>query len=64
MHLAPVLAIDGPLDYSKSELAKMYQTDIVQVSEELLNCEADGLIQSLKYVLKDRAQKRDGPTAS
>ena len=58
MHITPALAIDGPLDYSKSVLAKIYQTDITQLSEELFNCEADGPSQSLKYVHQDRAQEK------
>ena len=56
------------MDYYKSEPAKIYQTDITQVSEELFNCEADGLISDFPNASSMSTRiggyrKRDGPTA-
>jgi hypothetical protein len=52
--LAPAQAIDGALDYSKTNHAKIYKAGIQQVSKTPFNCEADGLFQFLKEV-QDRA---------
>jgi hypothetical protein len=54
--VAPGLSVDGPLDYSKTEHVKLYRSAIKQVSEELYDCEADGLPQFLKDV-QDRADE-------
>ena len=54
--LAPAQAIDGALDYSKTDHAKIYKAGIQQVSETPFDCEADGLFQFLKEV-QDRADE-------
>lgn len=54
--VAPGLAVQGPLDYSKSEHVKIYKAGIRQVSEELYNCEPEGLPQFLKDI-RDRADE-------
>ena len=54
--LAPALAIEGPLDYSKSEHVKIYRAGIRPISDEPFNCEADGLFQFLKDV-RDRSDE-------
>jgi hypothetical protein len=54
--LAPAQAIDGALDYSKTNHAKIYKAGIQQVSETPFDCEADGLFQFLKEV-QDRADE-------
>ena len=54
--LAPALAIEGPLDYSRTDHAKIYKAGIRQVSDDLFNCEADNLFQFLKDV-QDRADE-------
>ena len=54
--LAPALAIEGALDYTRTEHAKVFRAAIKQVSDELFNCDADGLYQFLKDV-QDRADE-------
>ncbi|KAI2496052.1 hypothetical protein MHU86_18473 [Fragilaria crotonensis] len=54
--LAPALAIDGALDYTRSDHAKIYKAGIRQVLDDLFNCEADNLFQFLKDV-QDRADE-------
>jgi len=54
--LAPALAIDGPLDYTRTDHAKIYKAGIRQVTDDLFNCEADNLFQFLKDV-QDRADE-------
>ena len=53
---APALAIEGLLDYSKSEHVKIFRGAIKPVSETPFDCEADGLHQFLKDV-HDRADE-------
>jgi hypothetical protein len=53
---APALAIEGLLDYSKSEHVKIFRGAIKPVSEAPFDCEADGLHQFLKDV-HDRADE-------
>ena len=53
---APALAIEGLLDYTKSEHAKIYKSGIRQVSDDPFDCEPEGLYQFLKDV-HDRANE-------
>ena len=53
---APALAIEGLLDYSKSEHVKIFRGVIKPISETPFDCEADGLNQFLKEV-HDRADE-------
>ena len=53
---APALAIEGILDYTRSEHIKIYRSGIKQVSENLFDCESEGLYQFLKDV-QDRADE-------
>jgi hypothetical protein len=53
---APALAIEGLLDYSKSEHVKIFRGAIKPVSETPFDCEADGLHRFLKDV-HDRADE-------
>jgi hypothetical protein len=53
---APALAIEGLLDYSKSEHVKIFRCAIKPVSGTPFDCEADGLHQFLKDV-HDRADE-------
>jgi hypothetical protein len=54
--LAPAQSVTGPLDYSKTDHAKIYKAAIQQVSEQLFDCEPEGLFQFLKEV-QDRAEE-------
>ena len=54
--LAPALAIDGALDYTRGDHAKIYKAGIRQVSDDLFNCEVDNLFQFLKDV-QDRTDE-------
>lgn len=53
---APALAVEGLLDYTRSEHAKIYKSGISPISDDPFNCEADGLYQFLKD-LQDRADE-------
>jgi hypothetical protein len=53
---APALAIEGLLDYSKSDHVKIYRGAIKPVSETPFDCEAEGLHQFLRDVY-DRADE-------
>ena len=53
---APALAIEGLLDYSKSDHVKIFRGAIKPVSETPFDCEADGLHQFLRDVY-DRADE-------
>ncbi len=53
---APALAIEGLLDYTKSEHVKIFRGAIKPISETSFDCEADGLHQFLKDV-HDRADE-------
>ena len=53
---APALAIEGLLDYTKSEHAKIYKSGIRQVSDGPFDCEPEGLYQFLKDI-HDRADE-------
>ena len=53
---APALAIEGLLDYSKSDHVKIFRGAIKPVSETPFDCEADGLHQFLRDV-HDRADE-------
>jgi len=50
------MAIDGPLDWSRTDHIKHYRNAIKPVSEELYDCQADGLAQFLKDVM-DRSDE-------
>ena len=52
--LAPAKAINGPLDFTKAEHAKIYKSAIGAVSDDAFNCEADGLFQFIQE-LQDRS---------
>ena len=50
---APALAIDGILDYTKPEHAKIYNSGIrPAISDDPYDCEAGGLFQFLKDIQK------------
>ena len=53
---SPALAVQGLLDYTKSEHSKIYKSAIREVSKEPFDCEAEGLYQFLKDV-QDRADE-------
>ena len=53
---APALAIQGLLDYTRSEHVKIYKSGIKAVSEHAFDCETEGLYQFLKDV-RDRADE-------
>ena len=53
---SPVLAVQGLLDYTKSEHSKIYKSAIREVCKEPFECEADGLYRFLKDV-QDRAEE-------
>ena len=53
---SPALAIQGLLDYTRADHAKIYKSAIREVSKEPFDCEADGLYQFLKDV-QDRADE-------
>jgi hypothetical protein len=53
---APALAIEGLLDYTRSEHVKIYRSGIKSISESAFDCEAEGLYQFLKDV-RDRADE-------
>ena len=53
---APALAIEGLLDYLKSDHVKIYRGAIKPVSETPFDCEAEGLHQILRDVY-NRADK-------
>ena len=53
---APALAIEGLLDYSKSDHVKVYRGAIKPVSDTPFDCEAEGLHQFLSDVY-DRADE-------
>ena len=52
--LSPAQAVNGPLDYTKTEHHKIYKSGIRQITDDPLACEADGLFQFLREV-QDRA---------
>jgi hypothetical protein len=54
--LAPAQSVTGPLDDSKTDHAIIYRAAIQQVSEQLVDCEPEGLFQFLKEV-QDRADE-------
>jgi hypothetical protein len=53
---APALTIERILDYTRSEHIQIYRSGIKQVSENLFDCESEGLYQFLKDV-QDRAEE-------
>jgi hypothetical protein len=53
---SPALAIQGLLDYTRSEHSKIYKSAIREVCKEPFDCEAEGLYQFLKDV-QDRADE-------
>ena len=53
---SPAQAVQGLLDYTKSEHSKIYKSAIREVCKEPFECEADGLYQFLKDI-QDRADK-------
>lgn len=53
---SPALAVQGLLDYTKSEHSKIYKSAIREVCKEPFECEAEGLYQFLKDV-QDRADE-------
>ena len=53
---SPAQAVQGLLDYSKSEHSKIYKSAIREVCKEPFECEADGLYQFLKDI-QDRADE-------
>jgi hypothetical protein len=53
---SPAQAVQGLLDYTKSEHFKIYKSAIREVCKEPFECEADGLYQVLKDI-QDRADK-------
>ncbi len=53
---SPALAVQGLLDFTKSEHSKIYKSAIREVSKEPFDCEAEGLFQFLKDV-QDRTDK-------
>jgi hypothetical protein len=53
---APALAIEGLLDYTRSEHVKIYKSGIRSVSDNAFDCDAEGLFQFLKDV-RDRADE-------
>ena len=54
--ITPAHAIRGLLDYSKAEHHKVYKSAIRPISDDLFNCDAEGLFQFLREV-KDRADE-------
>ena len=53
---SPAQAVQGLLDYTKSEHSKIYKSAIREVCKEPFECEADGLYQFLKDI-QDRADE-------
>ena len=53
---SPAQAVQGLLDFSKSEHSKIYKSAIREVSKDPFDCEAEGLYQFLKDV-QDRADE-------
>ncbi|KAI2502027.1 hypothetical protein MHU86_12430 [Fragilaria crotonensis] len=53
---SPALAVEGLLDYTKSEHSKIYKSAIREVCKEPFECEDEGLYQFLKDV-QDRADE-------
>ncbi|KAI2494628.1 hypothetical protein MHU86_19906 [Fragilaria crotonensis] len=53
---SPALAVQGLLDFTKSEHSKIYKSAIREVCKEPFDCEAEGLFQFLKDV-QDRADE-------
>ena len=53
---SPALAVQGLLDYTKSEHSKIYKSAIREVRKEPFECEAEGLYRFLKDV-QDRADE-------
>jgi hypothetical protein len=53
---SPAQAVQGLLDFLKSEHSKIYKSAIREVSKDPFDCEAEGLYQFLKDV-QDRADK-------
>ena len=51
---APALAIQGLLDYTRSEHVKIYKSGIKAVSEHAFDCETEGLYQ---FLVRDRADE-------
>ena len=60
---SPAQAVQGLLDYTKSEHSKIYKSAIREVCKEPFECEADGLYQFLR-TFKTELTRWDGPTAS
>ena len=54
--ITPAHAIRGLLDYSKAEHHKVYKSAIRPISDDLFNCDAEGLFQFLREV-EDRADE-------
>jgi hypothetical protein len=54
---APALAIEGLLDYTRSEHIKIYRSRIKQVSDTLFDCKAEGLYYQFLKDVQDRADK-------
>ena len=53
---APALAVDGILDYTKPEHAKIFKSGIRPISDDPYDCEAGGLFQFLKDI-QDRSDE-------
>ena len=45
---SPALAVQGLLDYTKSEHSKIYKAAVKEVCKDPFDCEADSLYQFLK----------------
>jgi hypothetical protein len=60
--LAPAQSVTGPLDHLKTDRAKTYMAAIQQVTEQIFDCEPEGLFQFLKkYRIELKKWVRIGP---